>query len=43
MWKSMNLILASCRLICPIEHLRRRTSNLRTLDPILHYSCSVCP
>ena len=33
MWKSMNLILASCRLIVPTVHRRRRTSNRGTLGP----------
>ena len=47
MWKSVNLILASCCLICPSEHRGRRTSNQGkhrgrrtsnqgTLDPIVH-------
>jgi hypothetical protein len=33
MWKSINSILASCRLIVPNVHCRRRTSNLGTLGP----------
>jgi len=33
MWKSINSILASCRLIVPIVHRRRRTSNRGNLGP----------
>jgi hypothetical protein len=33
MWKSINLILASCRLIVPTVHRQRWTSNLGTLGP----------
>ena len=34
--KSVNLIVASCPLICPSKHRGRRTSNPGTLDPIVH-------
>ena len=33
MWKSVNFILASCRLICPTAQRCRRTSNQGTLGP----------
>ena len=42
MWKSVNLVLASCRLICPTAQRCRRTSNQGTLVPD-SMSRSVCP